>query len=87
MGGVLRWQGEITFLQTNPLSDFFFNDPEKQGEGVLRWQGEITFFLGHFFYKITEIFNSILLAISLQTHPLGEIFKIHLTGHFFPKSS
>ena len=42
-GGVLRWQGEITLLQTNPLW-FFLNDPEKQGEEVLRWQGEITFF-------------------------------------------
>ena len=46
------------------------------------WE-ESLFFSGHIFNKITEIFELVFGAISLQTHDLGEILKIYLTGHFF----
>ena len=43
------------------------------------------FLVGHFFEKNTEIFQSNFVAISLQTHPLGEILKIYRTGHLKKK--
>ena len=42
---------------------------------------------GHFSEKNTEIFQSNFAAISLQTHPLGEILKIYLTGHLKKKNT
>ena len=57
-------------------SHFFTKSPSRRNH----------FFLKPFFYKITEIPHPIFGAIFLQTHPLGPIYKIDLTGHFFTKS-